>query len=105
MVVAYRRASDNLQSLQEVRRRVDPTGAAKIDEFCARLDACCLGEQGFTLVLDDPAGNSFIETPEGKLDDDPQLVVEKYERTKEQREELGLLVSDDELDQENGVYL
>lgn len=28
-----------------------------MDAFCARLDACAAAEVGFTLVLDDPAGN------------------------------------------------
>jgi zinc finger protein len=43
----------------------------------------------FTLVIDDPMGNSFIN----KLTDgdDPLLTIETYERTAEQNEEFGLL--------------
>lgn len=41
--------------------QVDAETAAKIDEFCGRLAACAAAEQPFTLILDDPAGNSFIE--------------------------------------------
>ncbi|CAD7704464.1 unnamed protein product, partial [Ostreobium quekettii] len=91
-----RRALENLQALQEVRRRVDPINADKIDGFCSRLEKCSLGEEGFTLILDDPAGNSFIEFTGDSLETDPQLTAAKYERTKEQQEEIGLLTPDDE---------
>ncbi len=35
----------------------------KLMEFIVKLQACARGETPFTLVLDDPAGNSFIENP------------------------------------------
>ena len=44
-------------------QRVDPTTAEAIDEFLVKLKACASGESTFTFVLDDPAGNSFIENP------------------------------------------
>lgn len=43
-----------------------------------------------TLILDDPAGNSFVQalTDDGSLDD--RLSIVKYDRSFEQNEELGL---------------
>ncbi len=56
-----------------------------------KLEACVGGESAFTLVLDDPAGNSYIETPAESHDKDPLLRLEHYERTPEQAEGVGLL--------------
>ena len=49
------------------------------------------GESTFTLVLNDPSGNSYIETPAETLEKDPLLQLEHYERTAEQAEGIGLL--------------
>lgn len=54
-------------------------------------------EQGpfpFVFVLDDPAGNSFIENPLAPSDD-PELDVAHYRRTKAQNEELCLNDTED----------
>lgn len=56
-----------------------------------KLEACVDGESTFTLVLDDPSGNSYIETPAETLEKDPLLQLEHYERTAEQAEGIGLL--------------
>ena len=48
----------------------------------------------FVLVLDDPAGNSFVENPQAPSDD-PQLDVAHYRRTKAQNEELCLNDTED----------
>lgn len=39
---------------------------------------------------DDPAGNSFVESPSGKPEEDSQLTVEYYDRTNEQTRAIGL---------------
>ncbi len=52
-----------------------------------KLDACLDGSTAFTLVLDDPAGNSYIESTAGAdaaAGRDPLLKLERYERTPEQ---------------------
>ena len=50
------------------------------------------GEDAFTLVLDDPSGNSYIESPGDTHDSrDPLLQLEHYERTPEQAAGIGLL--------------
>lgn len=48
------------------------------------------GTKNITLILDDPAGNSYVQalTDDGALDD--RLKIERYERTFEQNEEMGL---------------
>lgn len=40
-----------------------PETAEAIDQFLVKLRACATGESSFMFVLDDPAGNSFIENP------------------------------------------
>ena len=44
-------------------QQVDPNTATALDSFLERLEGCASGRQSFTLELNDPAGNSFIENP------------------------------------------
>lgn len=37
--------------------------AEAIDQFLIKLRACASGDSSFTFILDDPAGNSFIDNP------------------------------------------
>jgi len=53
------------------------------------LDDCIELKRKFTIVLDDPMSNSFVQNPNYPLHD-PKVLVEVYDRTKEQNEELGL---------------
>ncbi|KAK1563919.1 hypothetical protein Q3G72_035252 [Acer saccharum] len=68
---------DELQALQEERKKVDPQTS----------EACAKGDSPFTLILDDPAGNSFIENLYAPSPD-PSLSIEFYE----QQALLGYLV-------------
>ena len=78
-----------LEQDQPVRRHMDPEGAEQIDKFVSKIqDVLQLG-QPFTLEIDDPSGNSFIENPNAP-DPDPGRVVENYERNTEQNHLLGL---------------
>lgn len=78
-----------LEQDQPVRRHLDPEGAEQIDKFVSKIqDVLQLG-QPFTLEIDDPSGNSFIENPNAP-DPDPGRVVENYERNIEQNHLLGL---------------
>ncbi|KAG5073639.1 hypothetical protein JHK84_054870 [Glycine max] len=85
------RAADELQALQEERKKVAPETAEAIDQFLVKLRACAKGESAFTFILDDPAGNSFIENPFAPSSD-PSLTIKFYERTPEQQSSLGYLV-------------
>ncbi|KAL8513056.1 hypothetical protein ACS0TY_019297 [Phlomoides rotata] len=82
------RAANELEALQEERKKIDPRTAEAIDEFLIKLRACATGESHFTFVLDDPSGNSFIENPCAPSPD-PTLTIKFYERTPEQQAALG----------------
>ncbi|GJN23236.1 hypothetical protein PR202_gb10868 [Eleusine coracana subsp. coracana] len=84
------RAVDELQALQDERKKVDPQKAEAIDQFLLKLRSLGSGEAAFTFILDDPAGNSFIENPNAPSSD-PLLSVKFYERTREQQAALGFL--------------
>jgi zinc finger protein len=49
-------------------------------------------EESFTLILDDPAGNSFVENLCAPRPD-PQMLVTQYSRTDAQNEMLGLALA------------
>ncbi|MCJ1461843.1 hypothetical protein MMC07_000442 [Pseudocyphellaria aurata] len=87
-------AADNLRALQEQRHQQQPETAAAIDAFLSKLDSCTAGQQAFTFVLDDPAGNSYLESPDGDVSADAALKVQHYERSREQAEAVGLSVPD-----------
>ncbi|XP_046401788.1 zinc finger protein ZPR1 [Ischnura elegans] len=58
-------------------------------EFLEKMDKLLEGRKPFTIILDDPAGNSYIQNlfhPEP----DPKLKITHYERTYEMNEELGI---------------
>lgn len=62
----------------------------KWNEFLGKVELMKAGEMlPFTLELDDPLDNCFILNP-NYPQPDPNVVVEEYERTAEQKEELGL---------------
>lgn len=86
-----RRAADELEALQEERRKVNSQTADAIDQFLIKLRACAAANSSFTFILDDPAGNSFIENPFAPSLD-PSLTIKFYERTPEQQASLGYLV-------------
>ncbi|KAB1210465.1 Zinc finger protein ZPR1 [Morella rubra] len=90
------RAADELQALQEERKKVDPQTAEAIDQFILKLKACATGDSSFTFILDDPAGNSFIENLFAPSPD-PSLIIRFYERTPEQQASLGYLVDPSQL--------
>ncbi|XP_058209090.1 uncharacterized protein LOC131322015 isoform X2 [Rhododendron vialii] len=85
------RAADELGALQETRKKVNPETAEAIGHFLLKLKAYANAESPFTLILDDPAGNSFIENPFAPSPD-PSLTIKFYERTPEQQAILGYLV-------------
>ncbi|PWA83213.1 Zinc finger, ZPR1-type [Artemisia annua] len=90
------RAADELQALQDERKKIDPQTAEAIDEFILKLRACATGNSSFTFILDDPAGNSFVENPYAPSPD-PSLTIDFYERTPEQTASLGYLVDQSQM--------
>ncbi|XP_072947049.1 zinc finger protein ZPR1 [Epargyreus clarus] len=62
-----------------------------LERFIDKVEEVLEGQRAITLILDDPAGNSYVQN----LSDDPAkyddgLKVTHYERSFEQNEELGL---------------
>lgn len=60
-----------------------------MQSFLARLKGAMKVEQPFTVVLDDPLANSYIQNTWAP-DPDPNLSEEDYDRSHDQNEELGL---------------
>ncbi|XP_026389880.1 zinc finger protein ZPR1 homolog isoform X2 [Papaver somniferum] len=85
------RAVNELEALQDERKRVDPETAEALDRFLMKLNSCAKGDASFTFILDDPSGNSFIENPFAPSVD-PSLTLKFYERTDEQQAMLGFVV-------------
>lgn len=61
----------------------------KLEKFLEKFDEVLQGKKIVTLILDDPAGNSYIQSLE---DDEPDsaLRIVHYDRNFDQNEELGL---------------
>ncbi|KAJ3102486.1 nucleolar zinc-finger protein [Physocladia obscura] len=62
---------------------------AAFDKFLSKLQTVLKVEQPFTLILDDPLGNSYLQNIYAP-DPDPDMTIEMYERTHEQNEDFGL---------------
>ncbi|PGG96528.1 hypothetical protein AJ79_09546 [Helicocarpus griseus UAMH5409] len=59
------------------------------ERFFSRLDSAIKGELKFTITLEDPLANSYVQdlySPEP----DPRIKIEEYTRTDEEEDELGL---------------
>ncbi|KFZ57184.1 Zinc finger protein ZPR1, partial [Antrostomus carolinensis] len=83
------RAVVGLEQDQPLRRATDGEVASKIDEFIGKLKQLKEVHSSFTLIIDDPSGNSFVENPHAPRRDDA-LVVTHYRRTPQQAAMLGL---------------
>ena len=58
-------------------------------QFKSKFSDCVSAKMEFTLILDDPAGNSYMQNVYAP-EEDPELTIETYERSFEQNDELGL---------------
>jgi zinc finger protein len=67
----------------------DSANSIKFNEFLTKLAKLKEGNTPFTLILDDPLANCFMYNPFSP-EADPQLIVEDYERTEEQNDDLGI---------------
>jgi len=68
---------------------MDPGVKTKWDEFFDLITKGIKGEVKFTLILEDPLAESYVQSftaPEP----DPQMKVEDYTRTHQEEEDLGL---------------
>ena len=62
---------------------------ARLKEIVSKLELVKNGEMFVTLIMDDPSGNSYIQSFYAP-DPDPNMLVVHYERSIEQNSELGI---------------
>lgn len=67
----------------------DADRKAAFASLIANLKEICEGRRECTIILDDPMANSYLQNLWAP-DEDPNILVEEYERTWEQNEEYGL---------------
>lgn len=85
-----RTAAKNLGISQEHRMAADPVVGAQVATVIAGLNMMAMGERiPFTITVDDPAGNSFIQNPVAPAKD-PNMTTAYYQRTAEQSIAIGL---------------
>ena len=73
------------------------------DVFFGKLDQAIKAEISYTIELEDPLASSYVQSYTAP-EPDPQIRIEKYERTEEEEEELGLRDMRTELNAE-GEYV
>lgn len=78
-----------VESMSMFKDSRDDDTQLRVDKFFSDFSEILAGKKIVTLVLDDMAGNSYIQSLSDEGLDD-QLTIEKYDRTFEQNEELGL---------------
>ncbi len=83
---------EGLMAEQESRQKYQPEIAEKVAQFCAKCTSFQSGQIPFTVHLDDPAGNSYIEPIYDYYHPtiDPQLTHYEKDRTEIDRQLLGL---------------
>lgn len=62
----------------------------KMSDFISELNEVLEGKRKVTLVLDDPSGNSYVQSLRDDGENDERLKITKYTRNFDQMEELGL---------------
>lgn len=88
------RAILGLEQDQVVRRIQHPEAASQIDTFCDSLRKLKMGEKPFTIIIEDIAGNCFIENPKAPSPDH-QLTESHFKRTPEQDKILGIFTKEE----------
>ncbi|KAI9203252.1 ZPR1 zinc-finger domain-containing protein [Polychytrium aggregatum] len=90
------RAVDGLSQDQPQRLLQDFAVYEAIQAIIEKLQDLREGQTPFTFILDDPAGNSYIENLCAP-NPDPALQIKHYARTREQSEQLGLQVEEPDI--------
>lgn len=60
------------------------------NQFFEKLDGALKADFTFSITLVDPLANSFVQKNTDGDEPDPQITIEEYERTEEEKDELGL---------------
>lgn len=73
------RVKNGLLQEQERRQELDPENAKKVEEFLEKLEKHMSLELKWTLKLNDPSGNCFIQNPD-PMHVDPHCITSHYYR-------------------------
>ncbi|KAJ9648142.1 nucleolar zinc-finger protein [Coniosporium apollinis] len=68
---------------------MDAASKSKWDVFFSNLSAAINGDVKFTILLEDPLASSYVQSYKAP-EPDEQITVEDYERTDQEKEDLGL---------------
>ncbi len=93
-----RNIKESLIAGQEERLEKQPDAHAKLEDFIRRIEMMEEGKETFTLVVDDVAGNSFVENPYAPRRD-PRCKVIKRMRTRQETVALGFKAPPDAEDE------
>jgi zinc finger protein len=85
----FRTGDSTTSGIGQANREDVGKGERRFEDFLKSLKDCMSATIPFTLILDDPVSNSYLQNLSAP-DPDPNMVIEEYERTFEQNEELGL---------------
>jgi zinc finger protein len=89
------RVKNGLEQDQDRRKAEHPEAAEQIDQFISKLESFASLEKPFTLKLNDPSGNCYIQSP-NPLHVDPRCIVSHYYRKLSDNKILGLADDNDE---------
>jgi zinc finger protein len=84
---------NDLKSQQPVRKIMQPEAYEKLEIFIKKLEACARADESvlpFYFILEDPAGNSFMENPNAPLKD-VNLNVQEFKQTREHLIKMGYI--------------
>lgn len=76
------------RSVLTLEQKIDPETTEKIEQFLVKLEACAKGETiPFTIIVDDPSGNSFLENPYGIVVNPELIEIQVLSKRRSQHEE------------------
>jgi len=96
------RTKAGLEQEQPVRLHMDPEGHKQIEEYVLKIQELLDNDRTFTLIIEDPSGNSFVENPNAPAPD-PSRKEKHFERTKKQDHLLGLYSQEELATSEDAV--
>ncbi|CAI9722530.1 zinc finger protein ZPR1 [Octopus vulgaris] len=88
-------AITGIEFQQPLRKIQHPELAEQLAQFVIKLKKLLEMEKPFTLIIDDPSGNSFVENPHAP-NKDTEMVVHNYKRSAEQNVSLGIPPEEDD---------
>lgn len=92
------RAESGMKQMVEMNPDLDEDSLEKVKAFLAKLMKCKLMMQDFTFILDDPSGNSYVQSLNAPSID-PNLEIIHYNRIRDQNLLLGIPDRGPELDE------